>query len=176
MNNIKASPGILLRQFRVSDIPELMIAAADPEIQQGLALAYPLTDSHVALKWINEGQDLYNTGQGIIAAVSKSDDTKQLLGCIELRFTNDQGPLFGYWTMPHLRRQGIAKQALKLAYHWATREYSLTEGSLLALPENYPSHRVALACGFEEIGEISKYDIRVEKEITFKVFRRRTSQ
>jgi RimJ/RimL family protein N-acetyltransferase len=59
-----------------------------------------------------------------------------------------------YWTYPRYRGLGYAGRAVRLACSWLLEKLESVERvEVLVVPDNRASLRVALACGFVQVGE-----------------------
>jgi RimJ/RimL family protein N-acetyltransferase len=138
---------ILLREWRVEDVPALVRACADPLVQRYTSVRVPYTPEE-ARTLIAAGRNATTLPLAVVDA-----ETGELLGATGLHAV-DRGrgrTEIGYWTAPWARRRGVALGALRLLAAWAMADapgLGLRRVELYAEPENLPSQQVAEAAGF----------------------------
>ena len=62
----------------------------------------------------------------------------------------------GYWLLAPARGRGVARRAVRLLADWAFATCDIELLQLTTLLGNTPSERVAQACGFHEVGTVSR--------------------
>src|SRR2546425_5575528 len=106
------APGIVLRPFRLDDVPDVTAACQDPEIVRWTAsIPSPYEESH-ARAWIETHDDLRRDGLVFPFAVVEPSD--RLVGCISLirRGLPPDRAAVGYWVAAWARNQRVATRAL----------------------------------------------------------------
>src|SRR2546425_12959597 len=119
------APGIVLRPFRLDDVPDVTAACQDPEIVRWTAsIPSPYEESH-ARAWIETHDRLRRDGLVFPFAVVEPRD--RLLGCISLirRGVPAGCAAVGYWMAVSARNQGVATRALVIMSDWAFRSFPL---------------------------------------------------
>jgi RimJ/RimL family protein N-acetyltransferase len=152
-----ASDALVLRPWRLEDVPRVAEICQDPEISRWTRVPSPYTDEH-ARAWIEQTErDWDERRHGAFAVIDR--ETGDVIGAVGLRIHEDyalQGSI-GYWVAREARRRGIATAALRLVSRWALRELGLPRVQLVTDPENEPSQHVAEAAGFRREGLLRKY-------------------
>ncbi len=64
----------------------------------------------------------------------------------------------GYTVLPAFRRQGIAREAVRLAARWAHEEAGVRRFVLSIAPDNLPSQALAARLGFRKVHQVSDPD------------------
>jgi RimJ/RimL family protein N-acetyltransferase len=150
---------LLLRGHVPEDAERIMQACAHPSTQRwlpDLPDPYSLDD---ATAYIDSREDEHAQAGGVYWAVADADDNRLLgeIGLMGLGHGLSRSGEIGYWVHPDARRRGVATRALRaVARHGLL---PLEEGGLslerivvrVAAP-NRPSHGVARAAGFTEVG------------------------
>jgi RimJ/RimL family protein N-acetyltransferase len=147
---------IVLRAWRLSDVPALTAACQDPEIPRWTVVPSPYTEHH-ARDFIAGCDEDRDAGRELALAIVDPDDT--LLGAIGLvRFDWDEGiGEIGYWIAREARRRAVGARATRLLARWALTELGLERLELLANPENEASQRLAERAGFTREGVLRRY-------------------
>jgi [ribosomal protein S5]-alanine N-acetyltransferase len=147
---------IVLRAWRLSDVPALTAACQDPEIPRWTVVPSPYTEHH-ARDFIAGCDEDRDAGRQLALAIVDPDDT--LLGAIGLvRFDWDDGiGEIGYWIAREARRRAVGARATRLLARWALTELGLERLELLANPENEASQRLAERAGFTREGVLRRY-------------------
>src|SRR5438105_116968 len=150
-------PGIVLRPFRLDDVPAVTAACQDQEIVRWTAsIPSPYEESH-AREWI-ETHDALRRDRLVFpfAAVDRSD---RLLGCISLirRGAPPGCAAVGYWMAAWARNRGVASSALVMLSDWALRSFRLERLELVTLLGNVASERVAEKAGYVMAEEMHDY-------------------
>jgi RimJ/RimL family protein N-acetyltransferase len=138
--------GVVLRPYRLADADAVAQGCADPLTQRfvpNLPSPYTVAD---AIRFITtEAPAGIAAGDQILAAVDPVTD--ELLGAGFLHHRAERTAEIGYWTMPSARGRGVGSAVTK-----ALTTYGFGQGVrrlyLRIEPENEPSQRVAIACGY----------------------------
>ncbi|MFU8870504.1 GNAT family N-acetyltransferase [Micromonospora sp. SL4-19] len=146
------SYAVRLRPFRLDDVPDTVVACADPVTQRGVSgMPNPYTEES-ARWWITEGAPAAWAAGGAAYAIA-DPATDRLLGGIGLSHPVPARAQLeiGYWVAPWARGRGVATAATR-----ALAEHAFAAGcarlELLTNEENTASQRVALAAGFRHEG------------------------
>jgi RimJ/RimL family protein N-acetyltransferase len=142
--------GIALRLPRMSDRDDLTAGSADPLVVRFVpAVPDPYTPVD-AQRWIE---------RAIVGSPDRVDfvivdpATDRLLGAAglhHLRWEEGTGEV-GYWVAAWARGRGVASAATEALTNWGAAR-GLARVELLTHPENWPSQRVAMRCGYRPEG------------------------
>lgn len=143
--------GLLLRPFAVSDVPRLVCAFADRDIQQWNA--GPGVAEDQVRKWLSQRNDW---ADGSHASWAVGDAAGGLLGSVSVyRIDADQSNAeIGYWTAPWARRRHVAVGAVTAAAAVAFEAIRLHRVDLHHSVDNAASCRVAANAGFALEGHL----------------------
>jgi ribosomal-protein-alanine N-acetyltransferase len=152
-----ANGELVLRPWRLDDVPRVVEICQDPEISRWTRVPFPYSEEH-ARTWIEQTErDWDDRRHGGFAVTERESGI--VVGAVGLRLHEDyalQGSI-GYWVARDARRRGIATAALRLVSCWALRELGLPRVQLVTEPANEPSQRVAEAAGFRREGLLRSY-------------------
>jgi RimJ/RimL family protein N-acetyltransferase len=148
---------VALRRWRRADVPEGMMAFADPLVQRfSWTRSEPYTEAD-ARAYFAALQDAASGELGF-ALVSPAADRDVCGGAslyaIELA---EQRAAVGYWLAPHARGRGVATHATRLLARWAFEVLALERLELTCGPDNEASQRVAERCGFTREGMLRSH-------------------
>jgi RimJ/RimL family protein N-acetyltransferase len=140
---------IVLRSWRIEDVPAVAAACRDPEIPRWIPfIPSPYTD-----------EDARAYVQGCIDAPERrhpfaitSADDGRLLGSIDMGVNTMRTGHVGYWVAAEARGAGVCTTALRALARWAIEELQLERLELLTDPDNVGSQRVAEKAGFQREG------------------------
>jgi RimJ/RimL family protein N-acetyltransferase len=149
---------LLLRPWRLEDVPRVTAACQDPEIPRWTAvIPEPYTEAD-ARTWIE--QTIRDWDEHKEAAFAVTDaQTGEVLGAIGLNLHEHfalQGSI-GYWVAREARGRGVATAALRLVARWALADLGLPRVQLVTDPANAASMRVAEKAGFKREGLLRRY-------------------
>lgn len=152
-----ADESILLRSWRVSDVPAMLGMFADPWFQRVSDWA-PHT-SEEAHAYLAHSERDRRRGERLEQAIVPVDDPDALLGGASLNDLNlRQGTAaIGYWLAPAARGRGVASSAVRLLAGWALGDLGLARLELTCAPDNEASQRVAQRCGFSREGVLRSH-------------------
>lgn len=137
---------ILLRPWTDDDVPALVSAYQEPEIQYWHARSMTVEE---ALRWIMDAGSAWSKETGVSWAVELDG---VLAGRMTLQFHLADGFAgAGYWTRTAARGRGVAPQALAAAVKWAF-DVGMRRVELEHSTQNPASCRVAFKAGFEAEG------------------------
>jgi RimJ/RimL family protein N-acetyltransferase len=141
--------GVVLRSWRVEDIPAVAAACQDDEIARWLALVpQPYTEEHARFYVEQCIQSEEDRRPFAIADASTGD----VVGSIDMRISRLQTGHVGYWVAAQSRGRGVAADALRALSQWAFESLGLGRVELVTDPENIASQRVAEKAGFQREG------------------------
>jgi RimJ/RimL family protein N-acetyltransferase len=144
---------VLLRPWRESDVPAIVLAFSDPLMQRFSWRAAPYTEAD-ARDFLTEQEAARLRGDELNLALVEPHDQDVLLGAVSLyEVCLDHGrAAVGYWLAPGARGRGAATQAVRLLAQWAFAELGLARLELTCGPDNEASQQVAERCGFSREG------------------------
>ena len=141
--------GVVLRSWRIQDVPAVAVACQDDEIARWLALVpQPYTEEHARFYVEECLQAGHDRRPFAIADAS----TGEVVGSIDMHINRLQTGHVGYWVAPQARGRGVAPDALRTLSHWAFESLALGRVELVTDPENIASQRVAEKAGFQREG------------------------
>ncbi len=148
---------LLLRPWRLEDVPRVTEICQDPEISRWTRVPSPYRAEH-ARTWIEQTvRDWDDRRHGSFAVTDAPSGA--VIGAIGLRLHEDyayQGSI-GYWVAREARGRGVATGALRLVSTWALADLGLPRIQLVTDPENVASQRVAEHVGFRREGLLRSY-------------------
>ncbi|MFB7651803.1 MULTISPECIES: GNAT family N-acetyltransferase [unclassified Streptomyces] len=144
-----ASPGLVLRPWRMEDVAALVDMSRDPALRQW-AGSVVHTDADGA-RWVQAQQRGWAAGDRFGFAVLEAQPVpvrRQLVGNVVLKEVSSGKPAaeVGYWTAAHARGRGVAPRALEALTRWAFDTFEadgLERLELLHQVDNRASCRVA---------------------------------
>jgi RimJ/RimL family protein N-acetyltransferase len=148
---------LVLRPWRLDDVPRVTEICVDPEISRWTLVPFPYTEEH-ARTWIEQTiRDWDDRRHAAFAVTDVAND--EVVGAIALRLHEDHAlqASIGYWVAKEARGRGVASGALRLVSRWALRELGLPRVQLVTDPENVPSQVVAEHAGFRREGLLRAY-------------------
>ena len=139
---------LTLRPWTTSDVPDVMRAFSDPQIQHWHMRG--MTSEDDAAEWIASWTtrwDAETDGSWAVTDATSGD----LVGQVALRSVNLE---FGYgqityWVLPDARNQGVATKAAKEVSRWAFQDLGLHRLTIYHSSANEASCHVAMKAGFE---------------------------
>jgi RimJ/RimL family protein N-acetyltransferase len=144
---------VLLRPWREADVPGMVLAFSDPEMQRFSWRTAPYTEAD-ARDSLAEQEEARLRGEGLNFALVEPHDQDVVFGSVSLQEVRlDQGSAaVGYWLAPEARGRGAATHAVRLLTRWAFAELGLARLELTCGPDNEASQHVAERCGFSREG------------------------
>jgi RimJ/RimL family protein N-acetyltransferase len=141
---------VALRPWRRDDVPERMMAFADPLVQRySWTSSAPYTEADARAYFAYAERARLDEREIAFALVSIHDDTDVLGGAslhaVELP---ERRAAVGYWLAAHARGRGVATHATLLLARWGFERLGLERLELTCAPDNPASQRVAERCGF----------------------------
>jgi RimJ/RimL family protein N-acetyltransferase len=142
---------VLLRAPEERDADAVTAACNDPVTMRFLPLLPAPYRREDALSWIHSAAD--RRRQGGVTYVIADPANDQLLGSIGMHDVSavSRSGEVGYWVAPWARNRGVATDATRAITAWAHAN-GIGRLALLTEAENWPSQRVALACGYRREG------------------------
>jgi len=138
--------GVVLRSWRVEDVPAVAAACQDDEIARWLALVpQPYTEEHARF-YVEE---CIQADEDRRAFAITDASTGDVVGSIDMRINRLQTGHVGYWVAAQARGRGVASDALRALSRWALESLGLGRVELVTDPENIASQRVAERAGFQ---------------------------
>ena len=143
---------ITVRPFRPDDVPAIVAACQDPEIQRWIPLIpVPYTDAD-SRRYVMMTLQAWHDGTSAEFAIVDAK-TDLLLGSIGLHVgPNPRRHAIGYWVAPEARRRGTAVRAVRLVARWGFDRIHAQRLALWTLPGNAASQAVAERAGFRYEG------------------------
>ncbi|MFE2418057.1 GNAT family N-acetyltransferase [Streptomyces hokutonensis] len=149
------APALVLRPWRLADVPALVDAGRDPLLRQWIT---SIVDNEVdGARWVREQERGWAAGERFAFAVlgaQAGSGQEQLVGNMVLKEVTPGKPAaeVGYWTAAHARGMGVAPRALNAVSDWAFDALAadgLERLELLHQVDNLASCRVAEKGGYE---------------------------
>jgi RimJ/RimL family protein N-acetyltransferase len=145
-----------LRPHRPDDLNDLVALSENWEVARWLSgMPHPYTSDHGRF-WIDHVRSLHRAGRpGVFAVALKQWD--QLIGGIgfdgAVREGSDE-PALAYWIGQPYWRNGYGREAVEAVITYGFRSLCLKSVIAEIDPDNTPSRRILLSCGFEQVGEV----------------------
>jgi RimJ/RimL family protein N-acetyltransferase len=141
--------GVVLRPWRIEDVPAVTAACQDAEIARWLSFVpQPYTEMHARL-YVEDCMDASDDRKPF--AIMDAE-TGALIGSIDMRINRMQTGHVGYWIAAEARGRGLTTAALRALSRWAIEELGLGRVELVTDPDNIASQRVAEKAGFTREG------------------------
>jgi RimJ/RimL family protein N-acetyltransferase len=141
--------GVVLRPWRLEDVPAVTAACQDAEIVRWL--------SFVPQPYTEEDARFYV--EDCIAAPEErkpfaitNAETGEVIGSIDMRINRMHTGHVGYWLAAEARGRGLTTAALRALSRWAIEDLGLGRVELVTDPDNLASQRVAEKAGFQREG------------------------
>ncbi len=166
---LPATEDLRLAPWRAADLPAVMAAAADPDIQAFTSMPEP--EEAAAIDWL-ERQERQRR-QGIALHFALRDSTDQPLGnvgFVDFAWKHRRAEV-GYWVLPSFRRRGIASLGLRLVTRWAFERLPVERIDLFVNLDNTASKRLAEAEGYEYEARLSSFRIEHGKRCDLDLYR-----
>jgi RimJ/RimL family protein N-acetyltransferase len=142
---------VVLRPWTENDVPELVSAGNDPEIQHWIpVIPRPYTEAD-ALAFVR-GEVTPQQHESFAITWKGS-----VVGAIGMTPGESKNASIGYWCVPEARGRGFTTRALRLVCRWALDERELERLELITDPENKASQRVAEKVGFSREGVLRSH-------------------
>jgi RimJ/RimL family protein N-acetyltransferase len=140
---------VVLRPWRMEDVPAVTVACQDPEIARWLSFVpQPYTEGDARF-YVRDCMRATDERKPFAIADPETGDA---IGSIEMRINRMQTGHIGYWLAPEARGRGLTTDALRALSRWALQELGLGRVELVTDPDNIASQRVAENAGFTREG------------------------
>lgn len=152
-----ADEAVVLRRWRVGDVPQIVAACGDPDTQRWTTVPAGYGDDD-AREFVRASEQRWAGGESADVAVVDAADDARLLGSIALMLfdaAREQCEI-GYWIAPDARRRGVAVRAVRLLSTWGFAQLPpLRRIELIPFAGNDASARVAQRAGYRREREIA---------------------
>jgi RimJ/RimL family protein N-acetyltransferase len=155
--DLPAADGLRLSLWRTGDLPAVMAAGADPEIQAFTSMPGP--EEAAAADWLARQERQRRQGRALHFALR--DESGQPLGnagFVAFTWMHRRAEV-GYWVLPSCRRQGVGSRGLRLVTGWAFKRLPIERIDLFVNLDNTASKRVAEAEGYEYEARLRSFRI-----------------
>jgi RimJ/RimL family protein N-acetyltransferase len=140
---------VVLRSWRIDDVPAVTVACQDAEIARWLAFVpQPYTEEHAQI-YVDE---CIRSDEDRRPFAIADASTGAVVGSIDMRINGMQTGHVGYWVAAQARGRGVAPDALRALSLWAFESLGLGRVELVTDPENIASQHVAEKAGFQREG------------------------
>ncbi len=143
---------VALRPFRSDDVPAIVAACQDADIQRWIPLIpVPYGEEEARGYVLMTLKSLHEGSSAEVAIVDPATD--KLLGSIGIHLgPNARRHSIGYWVAPEARGRGVATRALRLMADWGFKRFAIERLALWTLIGNAASQAVAQKAGFRYEG------------------------
>jgi RimJ/RimL family protein N-acetyltransferase len=141
----------LLRPWSESDVPALVEACNDPDIQRFIPVIPRPYTRQDALEFVR-GESRPEIQHSFAVTMNG-----ELVGAIGMSTNQSRTGHIGYWCAPHARGKGLTTRALRLISRWAFDELGLERLELITDPDNVASQRVAENVGYRREGVLRSH-------------------
>jgi RimJ/RimL family protein N-acetyltransferase len=140
-----------LRSWTLDDVPAIVDACNDPEIQYWIpVIPRPYTEED-AQAFV--GGEVAGIGRQQFAITEEG----RVVGSIGMGENDSRTGHVGYWCAPEARGRGVTTQALRLLCKYALEDLRLERLELITDPDNRASQRVAEKVGFRREGVLRSH-------------------
>jgi RimJ/RimL family protein N-acetyltransferase len=148
---------LVLRPWRQDDVPALVQACRDPEIQRWTLVPDGYTEQ-LGREFVAYTDQAREAGTSVELAVTGAGDGELLgsVGLVDIALDHERADI-GYWTAPHARGRGVASGAVRLLSGWAFDTLPVTRLQLMPFAANEASQRVAERAGYEREGMLRRF-------------------
>jgi RimJ/RimL family protein N-acetyltransferase len=142
---------IRLRPWTLDDVPAIVAACNDPDIQHWIpVIPRPYTEED-AVEFIQG--ELPGIGARQFAITERG----RVVGSIGMGVNNTRTGHIGYWCALEARGRGVTTRALRLLCRHALDDLRLERLELITDPDNRASQRVAEKAGFQREGVLRSH-------------------
>lgn len=147
--------GLRLRPPVAADVPAIVAACQDPEIQRFTRVPSPYVTADA--EWfVADTREQHDRG-GAVRTVVASIDGEELLAMVGLELDHrDYTAELGYWVAPAARGRGVASTAGRALCRFAFETLGLAAIHLWAADNNPGSNAVAARIGFHHAGTLPR--------------------
>ena len=150
---------VLLRPWRLGDVPAVTAACQDPEISRWTVVPREYTELHATEFIATRDTDRAAGRELALAVVDHEDALLGAIGMSNFDWADRKGEI-GYWMAREARGRGLGTRALRLLSRWALESLGLERLELMANPANEASQRLAESAGFTREGTLRRYRTR----------------
>jgi [ribosomal protein S5]-alanine N-acetyltransferase len=142
---------IVLRPFRLSDLPLVREASTDPYIPTITSIPSVYSDDE-GRAFVDRQHDRARGGHGYPFVIAEASDPDRGLGAVGLwlRDIESGRATIGYWLIPSARGRKLAMAALAGMVTFAFQELAIPRLDLFVEPWNIASQRTAAGAGFAQ--------------------------
>ena len=143
---------LVLRPFTIDDVPAIVEACNDPEVQHWIPMIpRPYTE-----------EDARTFVRGEVAGIGQHQfaiaENGRLVGSIGLGINDfSHNGHIGYWCVADARGRGLTTRALRLLCRHGFEDLALERLELITDPDNHASQRVAEKVGFIREGVLRSH-------------------
>ena len=150
---LRADDRHVLRPWVPGDVPALVSAYADPDIQRWNLHSY---DEAEAARLVARFAESWRRETAAHWAIARVDDDLAVgrVGLRTLDLAGGEGEV-SYWVTPPARGRGVATRAVAAAAHWLLEDLGLHRLTVGHSTRNVASCRVATKAGFELEGTMN---------------------
>jgi len=142
---------IELRPWTLDDVPAIVAACNDPEIQHWIpVIPRPYTEADARAFVLGEVAGIGSHSFAITAG-------RRVVGSIGMKVNESRSGHVGYWCAPEARGRGVTTRALRLLCKYSLEELKLERLELITDPDNRASQRVAEKVGFQREGVLRSH-------------------
>jgi RimJ/RimL family protein N-acetyltransferase len=144
---------IVLRRHTTRDVDAIVAMCQDEQVQRWTTVPVPYLPEHAEQFVTGLAADA-EQGSSLTFAIEALDDggSPRYAGNLALRLDDAGAGEVGFVLAPWARGRGVMSRALRMAMTYGFRELSLQVVHWRAHEGNWPSRRVAWACGFRVEG------------------------
>jgi RimJ/RimL family protein N-acetyltransferase len=150
-----ADDEVVLRAPAAADVPAVLEACQDPDIQHFTFVPAPYEEEH-ARGWVARSAAARADGSALALVVAAASEPARLLGTIGIVRPDWDHRVaeLGYWVAPWARGRGVAARAVGLLAPWTIHELGFARVTLHIDADNTASRRVAERAGFTYEGTL----------------------
>jgi RimJ/RimL family protein N-acetyltransferase len=147
---------VTLRAHQLRDVDEILVQGQDPVMQQWTTVPAPYerANAEAFATAIMPNGWLEPTGSKGFAIEALDNGRPRFAGTVDFRPDLAGGAEVGFGLAPWARGRGLMARALRLGLSWAWDALALESVHWRANVGNFPSRRVAWACGFRFDGTV----------------------
>jgi RimJ/RimL family protein N-acetyltransferase len=148
---------IVLRPWRESDVPALVVACQDPEIARWVSIPQPYGPAD-ASAFVEEALAMWRDGSGAAFAIvdARSD---ALLGAVSRLGPEGHQATLGCWVAPEARGRGIGTRALRAVADWTLETTPVVRVDAYIMVGNTTSEQMTRRAGFQREGVLRAWDL-----------------
>jgi RimJ/RimL family protein N-acetyltransferase len=143
--------GLVLRTWTEDDVPRIVEAVSDPEIQHWIpAIPRPYTEADA--RTFVTGEWRANPGHQFAVV-----EDGRIVAAIGITVNESRTGHIGYWCAKEERGRGVTTRALRTICRWGFEDLRLGRLELITDPDNRGSQRVAEKVGFRREGVLRSH-------------------